>query len=98
MGLPLPGESVLALAAIYAARHDQSIVTVVASAATGAITGDNVGYWIGREVGYSLLRRYGSRIGLAPSKIKPGQYLSMRHGAHGVFPGRVCACLRAPHV
>src|SRR5262245_12663197 len=94
MGLPLPGESVLALAAIYAARHDQSIVTVVASAATGAIIGDNVGYWIGREVGYSLLRRYGSRIGLSPSKIKLGQYLFLRHGGKVVFLGRFVAILR----
>jgi membrane protein DedA with SNARE-associated domain len=94
MGLPLPGESVLALAAIYAAHHDQSIVTVVASAATGAIIGDNVGYWIGREFGYSLLRRYGSRIGLSPSKIKLGQYLFMRHGAKVVFLGRFVAVLR----
>jgi membrane protein DedA with SNARE-associated domain len=94
MGLPLPGESVLALAAVYAARHDQSIVTVVASAVTGAIVGDNVGYWIGREVGYSLLRRYGSRIGLSPAKIKLGQYLFMRHGAKVVFLGRFVAVLR----
>ena len=32
MGLPLPGESVLVLAALYAAHHNQSIVAVVASA------------------------------------------------------------------
>jgi membrane protein DedA with SNARE-associated domain len=94
MGLPLPGESALALAALYAAHHNQSIVAVVASAATGAIVGDNVGYWIGREVGYSLLRRYGSRIGLPPSKIKLGQYLFMRHGAKVVFFGRFVAVLR----
>src|SRR5215468_8621116 len=91
MGLPLPGESVLALAALYAAHHNQSIVAVVVSAATGAIIGDNVGYWIGREVGYSLLRRYGSRIGLSPSKIKLGQYLFMVHGAKVVFLGRFVA-------
>jgi membrane protein DedA with SNARE-associated domain len=94
MGLPLPGESVLALAALYAAHHDQSIVAVVASAATGAIVGDNVGYWIGREFGYRLLRNHGSRIGLSPGKIKLGQYLFLRHGVKVVFLGRFVAVLR----
>jgi membrane protein DedA with SNARE-associated domain len=93
-GLPLPGESVLVLAALYAAQHGQSISAVVASAAIGAMLGDNVGYWIGREFGYRLLRRYGSRIGLSPNKIKLGQYLFLRHGGKVVFFGRFVAVLR----
>jgi membrane protein DedA with SNARE-associated domain len=94
MGLPLPGESVLALAALYAARHGHSIVPVVASAAAGAVLGDNAGYWIGRELGYRLLHDYGSRVGLTPGKIKLGQYLFLRHGAKVVFLGRFVAVLR----
>ncbi len=94
MGLPLPGESVLAIAAIYAAHRNQSIAAVVASAAAGAMVGDNVGYWIGREFGYRLLRNYGSRIGLPSGKIKLGQYLFLRHGVKVVFLGRFVAVLR----
>ena len=94
MGIPLPGESVLVLAALHAAQHGHSITAVVASAATGAVLGDNLGYWIGREFGYRLLRRYGSRIGLSPSKIKLGQYLFLRHGSMVVFFGRFVAVLR----
>ena len=95
MGLPLPGESVLVLAALYAAHDGQSITALVASAAVGAMLGDNVGYWIGREFGYRLLRRYGSRIGVSPNKIKLGQYLFLRHGSTVVFFGRFVAVLRA---
>ena len=94
MGLPLPGESVLVLASLYAAHHGQSITAVVASAAVGAMLGDNVGYWIGREFGYRLLRRYGSRVGLSPNKIKLGQYLFVRYGSAVVFFGRFVAVLR----
>ena len=94
MGFPLPGESVLVLAALYSAHHGHSITAVVASAAVGAMLGDNVGYWIGREFGYRLLRRYGSRIGLSPNKIKIGQYLFLRHGRMVVFFGRFVAVLR----
>jgi len=94
MGLPLPGESALVLAALYASRHDHNIAGVVAAAAAGAIVGDNIGYWVGREFGYRLLLRYGGYIGLAPSKIKLGQYLFLRHGGKVVFFGRFVAVLR----
>src|SRR5215468_4666784 len=94
MGLPLPGESVLVLSALYAAHHNHSIVGVVVSAAAGAVLGDNVGYWIGREFGYRLLLRYGGRVGLTASKIKLGQYLFLRHGGKVVFFGRFVAILR----
>jgi membrane protein DedA with SNARE-associated domain len=94
MGLPLPGESALVIAALYASRHDHNIALVVAAAATGAILGDNIGYWIGREFGYRLLLRYGGYIGLSASKIKLGQYLFLRHGGKVVFFGRFVAILR----
>jgi membrane protein DedA with SNARE-associated domain len=93
-GLPLPGESVLVLAALYAAQHDHSITAVVASAAVGAMLGDNMGYCIGRKFGYRLLRRHGSRIGLSAAKIKLGQYLFLRYGSTVVFFGRFVAVLR----
>ena len=49
MGLPVPGETILILSAIYAAtHHDLNIRGVITFAAAGAILGDNVGYWLGR--------------------------------------------------
>ena len=48
MGLPLPGETILVLAAIYAATEPTfNVWVVVAVAAFGAILGDNAGYWLG---------------------------------------------------
>src|SRR5262245_66666877 len=70
MGLPLPGESVLALAALYAARHNHSIVVVVVSAAAGAVLGDNVGYWLDREFDDRLLVRCGVRFGRTACRFK----------------------------
>jgi membrane protein DedA with SNARE-associated domain len=95
MGIPLPGETMLILAALYAAMHsDLSIVGVIASAAAGAIVGDNVGYWIGREFGYALLLRFGPTVGIGEARIKLGQYLFARHGGKVVFFGRFIAVLR----
>ena len=95
LGLPLPGETALVLAALYAGGHpDLSIWGIIISAATGAVLGDNVGYWLGREFGYRFLRRYGGYVGLTDTRIKLGQYLFLRHGTKVVFFGRFVAILR----
>jgi membrane protein DedA with SNARE-associated domain len=94
-GIPLPGESMLLVAAIYAGTtHRFSIPLVIAAAASGAILGDNLGYWVGREGGYRLLRRYGRYIRLDERKLKLGQYLFRKHGGKVVFFGRFIAVLR----
>jgi membrane protein DedA with SNARE-associated domain len=94
MGAPLPGETVLVIASLFASRHHLHIAGVIAAAAAGAVVGDNIGYWIGREFGYRLLLRYGSYLGLTARRIKLGQYLFMRHGGKVVFFGRFVAVLR----
>ena len=96
MGLPLPGETILVAAAIYAGNtHDIQIPLVVLAAAGGAVLGDNIGFWIGRELGFRLLVRFGPRIGLNAPRLKIGQYIFLRHGGKAVFLGRFIALLRA---
>src|SRR4029078_3998039 len=94
MGLPLPGEAILIAAAIYAGKTGGlGIAEVIAAASIGAIVGDNIGYWIGREIGFPVLVRYGHYVGLTEQRIKVGQYL-MQHGGKIVFFGRFFALLR----
>ncbi|HEY0526554.1 MAG TPA: DedA family protein [Stellaceae bacterium] len=96
IGIPVPGETALVAAAIYAATTQElNIWLVIVAAACGAIFGDNIGMAIGREIGYRLLTRYGPRIGLSERRIKLGQYLFRRHGGKVVFFGRFVAVLRA---
>jgi membrane protein DedA with SNARE-associated domain len=96
MGIPLPGETMLIAAAIYAGTtHDLKIGLVIAAAAAGAIIGDNIGFWLGRALGYRLLLRYGRHIGLSARRVKLGQYLFLRHGGKVVFFGRFVPVLRA---
>ena len=95
VGLPLPGETVLIAAAIYAGTtHDLEILFVIVAAAIGSTLGNVAGFWIGREGGYRLLLHYGHYIRLTESKIKLGQYLFLRHGGKIVFFGRFIAILR----
>jgi len=95
-GIPLPGETILVTAAVLAGHsHEGSIVEIIACAAAGAIVGDNIGFWVGREFGLGLLIRHGDRIGLNEDKLKLGQYLFLRFGGPIVFFGRFVAVLRA---
>lgn len=95
MGIPLPGETILIAAATFAgATHDLDIGLVVVAAAIGAIVGDTIGFFIGREIGLRLLHRHGPRFGLTEPRLKLGQYLFLRHGGKVVFFGRFVAVLR----
>ena len=95
-GVPLPGETTLVAAALYAgATHNLNIIGVVIAAAVGAILGDNLGYLIGHWGGYRLLIRYGRYIRLSEKRIKIARYLFLRYGGEVVFFGRFTAILRA---
>lgn len=95
MGLPLPGESMLIAAALYAATTGEiTIEHVVAASALGAVLGDNVGYLVGRRIGPPVLARYGPKIGLTLERQQLGRFLFLRHGGKVVFFGRFVAFLR----
>ena len=95
LGIPLPGETMLISAALYAgATHNLNIVGVIVAAAAGAIIGDNIGYIVGHWGGYRLLVRYGRHIRLHPPRVKLARYLFLRHGAKVVFFGRFISVLR----
>jgi membrane protein DedA with SNARE-associated domain len=94
-GVPMPGETALVTAALYAgSTHRIGILAVVVVAATAAIIGDNIGYVIGRLIGLRLIVRYGRYIRLDETRLKVGQYLFLRHGGKIVFFGRFVAFLR----
>jgi membrane protein DedA with SNARE-associated domain len=96
MGVPMPGETVLVSAALYAgATHGLNLLHVIAVASAGAIIGDNIGYFIGHTIGLKLLTKYGRYIRLDEGRLKVGQYLFLKHGGKIVFFGRFVAFLRA---
>ncbi len=95
LGVPLPGETTLVTAALYAgATHHLDIAGVIAAAAVGAIIGDNIGYLIGHWGGYRLLVRYGRYVRLGESRVKVARFLFLRYGGQVVFFGRFVSVLR----
>lgn len=95
MGVPVPGETALITAAIYAGATGRiDILAVIGITTAAAIFGDAFGYYIGRSLGLHLLLRYGRYVHLTEGRIKIGEYLFHRHGGKIVFFGRFVALLR----
>ena len=96
-GVPLPGETALIAAAVLARpEHENhySLLWVIVVAATAAIIGDNIGYWLGREGGRRLLGRWGFVQRHAERTLPPAERFFEKHGAKTVFFGRFIAILR----
>ena len=94
-GVPMPGETALVTAAIFAGQGTLDIRLLIAVAAAAAILGDNCGYWVGREYGFPIVYKYGRYVRLDEGRLKLGQYLFRLHGGKIVFFGRFVALLRA---
>jgi membrane protein DedA with SNARE-associated domain len=94
-GLPVPGETMLLTASVYAATTGRlNIALVITAAAAGAIIGDNFGYLVGRKGGRALVTRYGRYIRVSVDHLRVGERFFARHGDKTVFLARFIAVLR----
>ena len=93
-GLPLPGETVTLLGGYAAGSGQLSLLGVMAAAASGAVLGDNIGYWVGRRLGWTLLLRVGRLLRQQPDQMELWRERFLRHAGLSVFLGRFVAVLR----
>jgi membrane protein DedA with SNARE-associated domain len=93
-GVPFPGETMLLAGAVMAHLGRLSLPLVIAVAAGGAVTGDNLGFFIGRQGGRRLAERYGRPLGLTPERLKHFDGFFERHGPRTVFIARFVTGLR----
>jgi membrane protein DedA with SNARE-associated domain len=95
LGLPLPGETALVAAALYAGSTGKlEIEKVIVVAAAAAIIGDNIGFAIGRYGGAKVLLKYGHKVRLHEGRLRIGIWLFRHHGGKVVFWGRFVSILR----
>jgi membrane protein DedA with SNARE-associated domain len=93
-GLPIPGETMLLTAAALAARGRLSIVLVALVAMIAAITGDNIGFAIGRLGGRPLLERFGRWVFVTPERLDAMDRFFGERGPFAVFIARFIPALR----
>jgi membrane protein DedA with SNARE-associated domain len=93
-GLPLPGETVTLLVGYAAGSGQLQFFGVLGAAAAGAMLGDNLGYWVGRRAGWSLILRVGRLLGQSPEQLERLRDSFQRHAGKSVLLGRFVAVLR----
>jgi membrane protein DedA with SNARE-associated domain len=89
-GVPLPGETALVAAGVFAQRGDLNIAAVIAVAAAAAIVGDNLGYWIGRTGGRAVIGRFS----VTSQSLPWAERFFERHGPKTIFLARFLSVLR----
>ena len=93
-GPPLPGETVIIAASIYAGAGTLDIWAVAAIAIAAAVIGDNIGFVIGRRGGRALVDRYGRYVGATPERFGKAEAFFLRHGHWIVLVARFVEGLR----
>ncbi len=94
IGLVVPGDVILAMGGIYAARGDLEIGWVIALGTVAAIVGESAGYWLGRRYGVSLMRGIPLVRRLEP-KLKEAERYFEEHGGKTVAIGRYASAVGA---
>ena len=97
-GIPVPGEIVLVTAALMSSKHELAVSphAVALAGVAGAVIGDSIGYWVGREYGYKIFdilkRRFPAHFN--DDTIAYAEHVFHRYGMLAVFFGRFVALLR----
>ncbi|KNB50683.1 DedA family protein [Streptomyces caatingaensis] len=93
-GIPVPGETVMVAATVYAGAGRLNVGMVAGIAFSAAVLGDNVGYAIGRYGGKRLVVRYGRYVRLTQERVAKAQEFFARHGGKVVTVARFIEGLR----
>jgi membrane protein DedA with SNARE-associated domain len=93
-GIPVPGETVLIAASVYAGAGRLNVVAVAVVAFVAAVTGDNIGFAIGHYGGRALVLRWGRHVRLTTERLDKAEAFFNRHGAWIITVARFIEVLR----
>jgi membrane protein DedA with SNARE-associated domain len=93
-GVPAPGETAIIAGAAAAGRGQLNIALIALAAFAAAVSGDSIGYLIGRVGGRRLVLRYGRLVRLTPERFARVEDFMGRHGPKVVAGARFVEGLR----
>lgn len=85
VGVPGPGEPVLIAEAVFAARHDLDIVSVIFVAFLGASAGGVAGWLAGLKAGRAIVTARGPFHGARLRAVKRGEQVFARHPVLAIY-------------
>jgi membrane protein DedA with SNARE-associated domain len=95
LGLIIPGESILLIAAFYSAHGNLNVWWVMGLAFVGAVIGDNIGYYIGAHGGRRFMLKYGKYFFVKRQRLRLVDKYFKDHGGKTIFIARFTSFLRA---
>jgi membrane protein DedA with SNARE-associated domain len=93
-GIPLPGETILIAASVYAGAGRLNVVAVGLIGFLAAVVGDNIGFAIGHFGGRALVLRYGKYVLLTSERYEKAEHFFERYGGVVVTFARFVEGLR----
>jgi membrane protein DedA with SNARE-associated domain len=93
-GIPVPGETVLIAASVYAGAGRLNVVAVGVIGFVAAVIGDNIGFAIGHFGGRSLVLRWGRYVRLTEERLAKAEAFFDHHGAWIITVARFIEGLR----
>lgn len=93
-GIPVPGQTVLVLASVYAGTGHLDFASVLLIAAGAAALGNTLGYLVGRTGGRAFVHRWGRYVLLTPARMERADGFFARHGGKVVTVARFVDGLR----
>ena len=93
-GVPVPGETVLIAAAIFAGHQQLNVVAVGVIAFVAAVIGDNIGFAIGHFGGRAVALRWGRYVFLTEERLDKAAAFFDRHGGKIIVVARFIEGLR----
>jgi len=93
-GIPVPGETILIAAAVYAGAGRLNIVAVGLVAVLAEVAGDNIGYAVGFFGGRALVLRFGKYVGITSQRLDKAEGFFDRYGGVVVAGARFVEGLR----
>jgi membrane protein DedA with SNARE-associated domain len=93
-GIPVPGETILIAASLYAGAGRLNVVAVGIIAWICAVLGDNIGFLIGHFGGRRLALKYGKYIFLTSARLDKAEHFFEHHGGKIIVAARFIEGLR----
>jgi membrane protein DedA with SNARE-associated domain len=93
-GVPVPGETILIAAAIFAGTGRLNVVLVGLIGFIAAVIGDNIGFAIGHYGGRALALRWGKYVFLTEERLTKAEVFFNRHGGKIIVVARFIEGLR----